>query len=700
MAEIQLSINQTKLILVSPQTLVDTSANYDKCKFTFGLEWNDYTKTVIFYSNINTEPVAVLLNNDGTCIIPWESLNDAGILYIGVSGIKDNIEKHTNYICIRVTLGTLCDNPPHPLTLDIYGQILSKLNNVQITNAVTWGDIPDKPTIPTKTSELQNDSGYITEVEKYPILNGEVGVVNKSFPYGNVRRYGAKGDGVSDDTLAFSNGLANGDIFIPNGKYMVLKLFVPANRTISGESMQNTWIYIYYPKANLYDNIMYIQNDNVVMRDFTFEMTVNGNMQGDMYKGFCCLTIQNASNVKLMNIRCQNNGTGCIYLVKARYVHFNGCEFINVDTGINSDPGENQCSFIYIENCRFDGHTYSEPITFRNADNIYIRNCDIRNKPKGSGIGLWGCENVIVDGCYLYNLNSGIWITNDKDKSGKISKNVVVTNCKLSDNVVDGIRINNNSKNIVAKNNVFSHQNNAVAGWCFNISNSSAIQIENNTFYHVYANPIHITGKGSPIGDINIISNYFYPQANNLVIIQLENITLTSQVIIEKNYFYPFNTENTPVIDMYNIGGSEKIIFYGNNYMGGNRKIFDDHYGVNITLKDELFQCLLFDYKDKQTSYYKFYKVGDFYKKDNSTAIFVSVCTSAGYVPKYTTWQASRNYWIKETMKIGNNIYYLNGDGKSGNSQPVESNGADITDGTLTWKYLGTIAQFRSINLT
>jgi hypothetical protein len=449
---------------------------------------------------------------------------------------------------------------------------------VFISSNIIWKKVLHKKTLV---------KSQLTEVREYPILDGEVGVVDKSIAYENVRRYGAKGDGVSDDTLAFSNALTNGNVFIPNGRYMILKLFIPSDRTIRGESMKDTWISIYHPKAQVYDNIMYIYNNNVVMSDFTFEMTVNGEMQGDMYKGFCSLTINDASNVKLTNIRCQNNGTGCIYLVKASYVYFNGCEFINVDTGINSDPGENQCSFIYIENCKFDGHTYSEPITFRNANNIYIKNCDIRNKPKGSGIGLWGCENVFVDGCYLYNLNAGIWITNDKGKTGRNSKNVVITNCKFEDSVVDAIRIDSNSKNIDAKNNVFSHQNNAVAGWCFNISNSSTIQIENNTFYHAYANPIHITGKASPIGDINIRSNYFYPKANNLVIIQLENITLTSQVVIEKNYFYPFDTENTPVIDMYNIVASDKIIFYGDNYIGGNRKIFNGRYGGNITLKEK-----------------------------------------------------------------------------------------------------------------
>ena len=46
--------------------------------------------------------------------------------------------------------------------------------------------------------------------------------VKKFLDYANVKSYGAKGDGATDDTVAFSTALASGkDLFIPDGEYII-----------------------------------------------------------------------------------------------------------------------------------------------------------------------------------------------------------------------------------------------------------------------------------------------------------------------------------------------------------------------------------------------------------------------------------------------------------------------------------------------
>lgn len=77
-------------------------------------------------------------------------------------------------------------------------------------------------------TELQNiQRAFQTAGVFYPALEGETGVVNKWYPYGDVRRYGAVGDGVADDIVAFSRASDSADaagfstITVPDGTYLL-----------------------------------------------------------------------------------------------------------------------------------------------------------------------------------------------------------------------------------------------------------------------------------------------------------------------------------------------------------------------------------------------------------------------------------------------------------------------------------------------
>ncbi len=113
-----------------------------------------------------------------------------------------------------------------------------------------WDPVPCPDDIPTKISELENDSGFLTEAPVTSV-NGQTGAVSIPIPesytadgelsnestnpvqnkavtaailsYGaNILVLGATGDGVTDDTAAFVAALAeNRHVYVPAGTYVL-----------------------------------------------------------------------------------------------------------------------------------------------------------------------------------------------------------------------------------------------------------------------------------------------------------------------------------------------------------------------------------------------------------------------------------------------------------------------------------------------
>ena len=60
--------------------------------------------------------------------------------------------------------------------IDLQNELTIKVNREELSRVATTGsfnDLLDKPTIPTKTSELDNDSGFLTEHQPLKTINGE-----------------------------------------------------------------------------------------------------------------------------------------------------------------------------------------------------------------------------------------------------------------------------------------------------------------------------------------------------------------------------------------------------------------------------------------------------------------------------------------------------------------------------------------------
>lgn len=94
--------------------------------------------------------------------------------------------------------------------IDLQNELTIKVNRAELASVATTGsfnDLLDKPTIPTKTSELTNDSGFLTEHQPLKTINGEsiVGTGNLEISGGSGRNvwYGnqAQFDAIPDSEL-------------------------------------------------------------------------------------------------------------------------------------------------------------------------------------------------------------------------------------------------------------------------------------------------------------------------------------------------------------------------------------------------------------------------------------------------------------------------------------------------------------------
>lgn len=234
--------------------------------------------------------------------------------------------------------------------------------------------------------------------------------------YTTPQEYGAKADGITDDSSAFINMLNAGVkyVFIPKGTYLINNpIIIPTGVTIVGESREDTILMNGTGMKVYASTISFKQCSNSSITNLTLDGNIN-NVPGDIYSGVLNMRIQSSTDITVRNVNFVNNKSAGCNLVNSQRIIFDDCYFGNIDSGINGQNGTTTDT-IRISNCTFDGHSKSEPIALFNANNITIEHCKMLNKPEGHAIALDGSQNVLITDCYIYNCCDAFYLTSRND---------------------------------------------------------------------------------------------------------------------------------------------------------------------------------------------------------------------------------------------------------------------------------------------
>lgn len=151
-------INQ-RLYLEPPKTAEGTR-KYLRVEFSFSEEWDGMTKTA-FFRGSKGNICSQLLENDA-CTVPAEALAAPGRVGVSVSGVLGDTVITTDIKSFTVP-ATLSGGTPSAPEPTLWQEVLDKFEKVsEVEEKVTELD-KKCDTIPTRVSQLENNSGFLTE---------------------------------------------------------------------------------------------------------------------------------------------------------------------------------------------------------------------------------------------------------------------------------------------------------------------------------------------------------------------------------------------------------------------------------------------------------------------------------------------------------------------------------------------------------
>lgn len=147
--------DQTLKILEAP-VVASGGVNEIKVEFHFCEKWDGFAKTAIFYRDESDIYYALVDEND-TCIVPWEVCWSDGNFYFGVFGEKDDVRRTSVIMRYKVKKGIMTESmmPSEP-TPEIYDQIMAEVARIRAEN----GDFTEQ--VNTALNEIRAENEAFT----------------------------------------------------------------------------------------------------------------------------------------------------------------------------------------------------------------------------------------------------------------------------------------------------------------------------------------------------------------------------------------------------------------------------------------------------------------------------------------------------------------------------------------------------------
>jgi len=327
----------------------------------------------------------------------------------------------------------------------------------------------------------------------------------------DVKEYGAKGDGKTDDSEAIASVImkaagSGATVLFPAGTYLVLDLPVASKITLAGDPENRATLKLNHQAIRRRGSIITQTGENpidrVVIRDLKFDGDRHNipeekvaqlvNICGlrdsqlincEFYDGTGGMIIQrNATNVKLENCTVRDTDAIGFYIQNGNNITLSNCHSIRN----KSAYGIFEVDYLILENCTgmysTSGHIQidaSRHVKYINCESAYNRgkgfnimashfrkgapphdvlyeNCVAHDNGE-EGFNMCGANNVTLKNCKSYdNKLAGVAMaTVDSLESGELVGSVKVSQCEIRDNGAEAILVNG-ARNCEFSENVIS----------------------------------------------------------------------------------------------------------------------------------------------------------------------------------------------------------------------------------------------------